>query len=217
MKSQVEVNLPNEALVRQACLLFKEENGLVEAALGELFKHYPENTDASHVLLKASAVNALYYTNVYAIQTVALHIAHLGAEVDAAFASGLPSIVDLISRVEVQGKTHQFFSFASKYASWHKPNEYPIYDTRVCRYLSHVKAETNLFGFLNRCDWGYARFKEEMVAFREQFQLSRFTFKQLDAFLYMEGSKLFEAPAAQDAKLNPSADPAALSESPAAG
>jgi hypothetical protein len=218
MKPKFTLNLPNSVLVREACLLFNEQNRLLESALRELFERYPKNTQPSHVLLKVAAVNALYHTNIYAVETVALHIAEHGAAIDAAFAAGEPEIVDLISRVEVKkGKTRQFFSFASKYASWHRPGEYPIYDSRVYGYLSHVKRETNLFGFLTGTDWNYARFKGEMSQFREHFQLNDCTYKELDAFLYMEGAKLFETPADGERQdLNPSADLSIPSKSPAA-
>lgn len=48
-----------------------------------------------------------------------------------------PEVVDLIARVTVASSEKQltFYSFASKYCSWHKPNQYPIWDFRVNRYL----------------------------------------------------------------------------------
>jgi hypothetical protein len=62
---------------------------------------------------------------------VALHIHRNAQYVDSALAAGSPEIFDKIARVTIRGKEHNFFSFATKYCSWHYPEVYPIWDSRV--------------------------------------------------------------------------------------
>ena len=133
---------PTADTVRTACERFDRENELIEQTLSELFQQYPRNDDLRHVLLKVVAVNALYHTCIYALDTVARHIYAHGAEIDAALAAGSHEIVDKIAKVRVQGKVHNFFSFATKYCSWHQPEKYPIYDSRVDSYLWNLQQQS---------------------------------------------------------------------------
>ena len=78
---------PTADTVKAACERFDRENELIEQTLSELFQQYPRNDDLRHVLLKVVAVNALYHTCIYALDTVARHIYAHGAEIDAALAA----------------------------------------------------------------------------------------------------------------------------------
>src|ERR1035441_4466598 len=110
---------------------------LGEDALGQLWAQFPRNTETPHVLLKVLALNNLYRTRVRDIdvETLARHIAGLG--IDPLLAEGSASAVDLISHCD---KLRDCVSFATKYCSWHNPDAYPIYDSRV-----------------NECLWSYKK------------------------------------------------------------
>lgn len=187
---------PTAELVRTACEDFERENSVTEKALADLFGAYPTNEDASHVLLKVAALNSLYATRILAVLKMAQHIAGLGAELDAALAAGSPDAVEQIARIGIGEKDFTFYSFATKYCNWHKPELYPIYDSRVDKYLWLLKkqGEFNAGIFVHRQDLGdYPRFCEIMIALRDQFGLGSFTFKQIDAFLWSQGEAIWAA------------------------
>jgi len=182
------LQMPSPDSVKAACERFDRENHAAEEALHELFSQYPHNTDLRHVLLKVVAVNSLHHTCIYALDVVARHIHSHGKEIDAAFATGSPEIVDKIARVTVQGKVHNFFAFATKYCSWHQPEKYPVYDSRVDAYLWTLQNQ-NTFApaFIHPHLWDYPKFHSIVVAFRDFHGLDSFTFKEIDKFLYLQG------------------------------
>ncbi|HUB82158.1 MAG TPA: hypothetical protein VMB03_25350 [Bryobacteraceae bacterium] len=111
------LTLPTSELVKTACDEFDRENAEVEGALTELFRQYPENTDARHVLLKVAALNALYSTQIRVytktipnVLDVARHISRNGAYIDSALAAGALEVVDFIARMTVPGKKNHINS-----------------------------------------------------------------------------------------------------------
>ena len=187
---------PTVELVREACEQFHRENGVTEKALADLFGAYPSNEDASHVLLKVAALNSLYATRILAVLKLAEHIVGLGAKLDAALVAGSPNAVEQIARIGIGEKDFTFYSFASKYCNWHRPELYPIYDSRVDKYLWLLKkqGEFSCEKFTSRTDLGsYSIFRDVMIALRDQFGLGSFSFKQIDAFLWSQGEAIWAA------------------------
>lgn len=121
-----------------------------EAALTWLFKTYPHNTDLNQVLIKVTALNALYSTYIFHITETARHVIEL-KDFDRRVREGDLSLVrdlaifkvilktdnsktdeeDESSREKQSTREKHIFSFASKYCSWHNPEAYPIYDSKV--------------------------------------------------------------------------------------
>jgi hypothetical protein len=188
---------PTADHILAACEEFDKQNAVVEQALTELFCQYPRNDNNFHVLLKVAALNALYATNILALQDVAHHIYERGKDIDSALALGSSEIVDTIAVVTIRatGEVRRNYAFASKYCSWHKQGLYPIWDSRVREYLTWLR-RTAKGGFLvkNPGNWGYYReFVEMMNNLREVYNLGALSFKQIDKFLYTEGQKLISA------------------------
>jgi hypothetical protein len=182
------LEIPSVESVKAACERFDHENESTELALTELFRQYPGNTDLRHVLLKVVAVNALYHTCIYALDAIARHIQAHGEEIDQALKSGSPQIVDKIAKVNVRGKVHNFFAFATKYCSWHQPEKFPIYDSRVDAYLWNLQLHKPFApGFIHPHLWDYPKFQSIVIAFRDAYGLGSFTFKEIDKFLYLQG------------------------------
>jgi hypothetical protein len=191
---------PTEALVKAACEEFDREDWDIEKALTDLFSQYPDNRNRPHVLLKVVALNALYSTQIrlYSyeipdVMDVTGHIHRNGQEIDQALADGRPEAVDTIASISVSGKKdRRYFSFATKYCSWHRPEFYPIYDSRVDRYISCLKTEPPFAEFFNTGEehWRYAEFRGLISTFRDHYALGSFTFKEIDKFLYLYGGKL---------------------------
>jgi hypothetical protein len=96
------------------------------ALLDELRSAYPSNRDLKAVLLKASVLNQLYATNVFAIYDMARHICEV---ISTCPALSDRSLVQRIAEVEFGGKARRFVSFASKYAHFFiDPSVFPIVD-----------------------------------------------------------------------------------------
>jgi hypothetical protein len=181
---------PTPESVKAACQRFDRENELIEQTLGELFQQYPRNDDLRHVFLKVVAINSLYHTCIYALDTVARHIHSHAQEIDAGLDAGSHQIVDTIAQVRVEGKRHNFFSFATKYCSWHQPEKYPIYDSRIDRYLWTLQQQNSFAtAFTHPHLWDYPKYHRIVVTFRDSHGLGEFTFKEIDKFLYLQSER----------------------------
>ena len=145
------------------------------------------------------ALNYLYSTQIFVYSTtlpdvedVARHIHRNAQSIDSALAAGSPEVVDTIAKVAVpEKKDRNYYSFATKYCSWQRPERYPIWDSHVDRYLWSLQKQTGFAKFFNaNADlWACPRFREVMTAFRDRYGLGSFTFKEIDKFLWLYGGK----------------------------
>jgi hypothetical protein len=126
-------------------------------------------------------LNSLYTTKILAFWEMAHHIHTL--KIDATLAQSDPELVCYIARLTAKGKTRRNYSFATKYCSWHRPDEYPIYDSRVERVLVQYRDQFRFARFSEVDLRDYPKFKAIVAAFRDHFSLQGLTFKQLDKFL----------------------------------
>ena len=194
--------LPNANSLAKACKQFEadSETKITEHALADLFTKYPNNTNEAHVLLKVVALNDLYAARIPLrapdrpnVFDVAECIPKL--KLDQAFKDGSLEIVNQISTTQFPGKREvNRFAFATKYASWHRRDAYPIWDRNVQNYFTCLRrlhrADWDKFsdGFiLSSNDWGYPEFHGLMVRFRDYYGLKAVSFKDLDKFLWLRG------------------------------
>jgi len=167
---------------------FDQENGPVEWVLRQLFEKFPENTDFGEVVVKTKVLNVLYGLQILAVNVVAEHITDLG--IDPNLKAGKAEIVDRIAEVRLRGgKIYHFFSFASKYCSRHNPTEYPLYDKNVEACLWYYRKQDS-FDKFPRYGYDYPEFKRRVDAFRHFYDLTSFTYKQLDKLLWSLGDTL---------------------------
>ena len=167
-----------------------ENYRLQEASLFLLFQQmWPENTKFEHVLLKVTALNAFYSTNIYDTFSVAKHI--LAIDVDARLDADDCSLVNDIANVTIKGKTKNFYSFASKFCSHHKPTSYPIFDSFVEKLMLYYKREDSFYDF-NAADLkDYKRFVEVIRRFQSFYKLEKHSLREIDMFLWMAGKEWF--------------------------
>jgi hypothetical protein len=140
------------------------------------------------VLIKVVLLNSLYNTHVFAVMPMARHIRDLGIDED--LAAGSPELVDRIAKLTMLGKTRRHYSFATKYCSWHRPDEYPIYDSLVAKLLWAYRREHRFAQFSRRHLQEYPKHKEVVAAFRRHFGLAQVSFRQLDKFLWITSGDL---------------------------
>lgn len=165
-----------------------------EKAINLLFHELcPEHDNVEEVLLKVSVLNDFYGTQIYDKYSVASGIANLNM-VSERIKLGDQSLVAEIAlaTIDTTKKARNNYSFATKYCSFHNPGNYPIYDSFVDNMLwSYMK----LFHYteFKRCQLkDYEEFYKVISRFREHFGLEKFTFKEIDIFLWFKGKEAAE-------------------------
>lgn len=148
-------------------------------AIRNLIRTFPANTNLSEVLPKVVTINQLYSTRIQNPIPMAWHIYALEG-LDDEIADGLTSCVERIGRIIMKDKSIYFYSFASKYCSWHNLNAYPIYDIFVELSLNHFDVKQGNLRI-------YENLKASVDNFREKYRLTRFTYKEIDKFLWLYG------------------------------
>jgi len=163
---------------------------LQEKSLKLLFHELcPDNTNIENILLKVSALNDFYSTHIIDTYTVSKHI--LKCSIDQDLNNGRESIVNKIALVKIKWKTINFYSFASKYCSHHKPDLYPIYDANVDKMLMHFKKKNQFESFKREDLKNYERFIEIIHKFKEHYNLGKFSIRQIDKYLWLAGKEYF--------------------------
>ena len=161
-------------------------------ALAKLFSAYPKNTCSWQVLLKVTALNALYKTRIMNVYPVVETILSVGRKLDSLISRGDPAAVDLMKMVkfEKREKTINFFSFASKYCHFHQPDRYPIYDQYVDAALKNLRREKKLAFESDALNHeAYAPFKLVIDAFIGM-HATGCSYDAVDKFLWRKGKGL---------------------------
>lgn len=161
-----------------------------ESALWKLFNAtYPHNKDIDDILIKVSTLNDFYSTNIFSVFPVAEHI--LALDIDERLDDADPTLVQDIASVTVSNKARNFYSFASKYCSHHRPDDYPIYDSYVDTVLRYFR-KTDRFAKFNNADLKhYPTFKSILLDFRAHYGLTKYGLKNLDRYLWQLGKRYF--------------------------
>lgn len=193
MKNNLDIIKPSNEEIKYYLTQWDslENYTLQESSLKKLFtKTYPLNNDLDDVLIKVCSLNDFYSTNIFSPFTVAKHIVKLN--IDDNLAKDDLIIVNKIAMVEMSGgKIKNFYSFATKYCSHHKPSIYPIYDSYVDQMLIYFKNQNN-FDIFSRKDLKiYTRYKRILENFRKYYNLEIFNLKQIDKYLWQAGKKYF--------------------------
>ena len=161
-----------------------------ESALDKLFMELcPKNDNIEDILIKCSALNDFYSTNIFDIHTVAQHI--LSLKIDGRLEKGDMSLVDEIAHIEVNRKDHFFYSFATKYCSHHQPEKYAIYDSYVEQVLISMNKREHFSDFKREDLKDYSKYMSVIRAFQQCFGLMQYNIKQLDQYLWQLGKWYF--------------------------
>lgn len=193
MREYIEIIRPSQKEVEYYLKLWDslENYTLQESSLRKLFsKTYPLNNNLDDVLIKVCSLNDFYSTNIFSPFTVAKHIVAL--KIDNGLIKDDLEIVNKIADVKMNGgKNINFYSFATKYCSHHKPIVYPIYDSYVEKMLLYCKRKDSFCDFLKEDLKSYPRYREILLNFRKFYDLNDFDLKQIDKYLWQVGKKYF--------------------------
>lgn len=189
----MKIKKPNKKEVK--CYLQKwgtlESYVLQESSLEKLFfRTYPKNTKMDDVLIKVCSLNDFYSTNIFSPFSVAKHIVEL--DIDEYLKREDLSIVNKIAKVKMNGgNIKNFYSFATKYCSHHKPKIYPIYDYYVEKMLIYFKKMDKFTDFSKDDLKDYKKFRDTLNKFRQFYNLENFDLKQIDIYLWLAGKDYF--------------------------
>lgn len=192
-KKRTDITNPSESEVVKYLELWDdlENYKFQEEALDKLFfVTYPSNNLMEDVLVKVSTLNDFYSTNIFAAYKVAKHI--LSLDIDERLNNGDITLVDDIAKVEINnGNIKNFYSFATKYCSHHKPLDFPIYDSFVDIVLKYFRDADKFYEFKNDDLKDYVRFKEILIKFQRYYGLEQFNLKEIDKYLWLLGKEKF--------------------------
>lgn len=167
-----------------------EDYSLQECALNKLFfELVPSNTNISDILLKSATLNDFYSTNIFSIFPVAKHI--LSLNIDDRLKKGDETLVDDMKNVVINNKSMKLYSFATKYCSHHNPEAFPIYDSFVDKVLRYFRDVDGFSKFKNEDLKNYEKFKSILNDFKIFYSLQKYSFKELDRFLWQFGKEYF--------------------------
>ena len=159
-----------------------------ERTLVELFEEQmPKNVDIHDILVKCATLNSLANTNIIDVYYVAKHIYDL--KIDERLKNGDYDLVDDISKVKIKGKEHHFYSFASKYCSYHQPDLYSIYDRYVNIVLSELQSTDPFSNFRSGELRQYKCYMKALEDFRKRYGLIEYSKKDLDKYLWLFGKE----------------------------
>ena len=163
---------------------------LQENALDKLFfTTYPKNDDIDDILIKVSALNDFYSTNIFSVFPVAKHI--LSLSIDEAIKNADESIVNKIALVNMNGKVINFYSFATKYCSHHFPNDYPIYDTYVEKVLVTLNKRDRFSNFRKVDLKDFSIFKSVVIDFKSFYNLNDYSLKDINRYIWQLGKEYY--------------------------
>lgn len=157
-----------------------------DKAVEIVFRTWPANENLPEVLIKVVTLNRLYSTNVFNVHSVAGHIVDLA--IDDALQSADADLVNRIARVRLKdNRSINYYSFATKYCAWHKPDDYQIYDSRVEKAIQHYMKHYQFSKYSGNVLRDYSRFVQVVEQFTAHFELFDISRRQLDKFLWLEG------------------------------
>lgn len=166
----------------------------VEDALLRLFKPRPNDKtylDHLDLLIKCSALNDFYSTNIYSVYRVVKHYGKFNLIKN--IAEGKPSLVEDLRNVPINenGGTRDFYSFATKFCAHHNPEVYPIYDSYVDKMLRELRNRDKKLKFRNDDLKDYAKFRNILCEFRKVYGIEDLSFRKVDIMLWLGGKEFF--------------------------
>jgi hypothetical protein len=160
-----------------------------EKSLKKLFTMtYPKNNEMDDVLIKVCSLNDFYSTNIFSPFAISRHIVRL--DIDNRLKSNDESLVNEIAKLKIKDKSFNFYSFASKYCSHHKPEFFPIYDYYVEKMLIHLKKQDSFSSFKKKDLKEYSKYIEILKKFISFYELEC-SLKELDKYLWQAGKIYF--------------------------
>jgi hypothetical protein len=182
---QLEKPIPKEAIAAAGRLRKQIPRWQTsDKTLESLAERFPEFDEPS-TLLKTAAINALYSTNLYAIERMAAHIVGIIERAKGDIKN--PEIVERIANLpetDTQKRHRKHYSFASKFAHFFiDPEAFPVKDSYAVAMLEHHLGKEQL---IVDGDRQYLVYAENYKRLKQAlgFEVSN---KELDRYLWIAG------------------------------
>lgn len=192
-RPKMKIIKPSDAIINEYLKKWDSLDNYVlqESSLKKLFSQtYPLNVEMDDVLIKVCSLNDFYTTNIFSPFIVAKHIVSL--KIDDRLKNNDLELVNDIAKIKVNGKKERnFYSFATKYCSHHKPKVYPIYDSFVEKLLIHFKREDKFYKFKKSDLKNYPEYRNVLIEFQKFYGLVNYNLKDIDKYLWQAGKKHF--------------------------
>lgn len=166
-----------------------------ETALKKLIEKFPNHDNLDEIYLKVDAINSLYSTNIYDTYKIAYHIKVRINDIDSRLKEGDFKLIEEIGKNHgihnKDGKERFFYSFATKYCSFHNQKNYAIYDNLIQDLLladynkGKVKTEKKNYESLRK----YESFMEMVHDFIHRHRLIEVSIKDIDTYLWILGKE----------------------------
>ena len=193
MPKDLKIPRPSKEEVEKYLKLWDSDDGLYlpENSLNRLFlKTYLQNNNIDEVLTKVSSLIKLYNLVIFDPVVVAKHIVNLN--IDQALLVGDLSVIKEIADVKMKSKRRiKFYSFATKYCSFHNPTVYPIYDSNVDKMLWYFRRKDKFSNFRREDMKLYVSYKSILSNFQKHYNLESLNLRQIDKYLFQAGKKYF--------------------------
>lgn len=184
---------PSESELKKYLVRWDNLNDYVahEEALAMIFRDnstFRQNTDLRCIIIKCSALNDFYATNIFRIAPVARKILEI-TDFDERLTNGDDTLVEEIALVD--GRRN--YSFATKYCSHHQPLLYPIFDRYVCDVLADLcRRNPDAFRFKHKnALTSYPTFRGAIDDFRRAYGLDKYSYKEIDRYLWQLGKDFY--------------------------
>ena len=119
-------------------------------ALSTLFQNFYQNNNLQNVLVKVSCLNDFYSTNIRDTYSVAKVIYKLNIDTRLQNAD-LSLVDDIAAETKKNCKSgRREYSFATKYCSFHRPEVYPIFDSKNEKILRYYRKDISINPFTLR-------------------------------------------------------------------
>lgn len=182
-----------------------------EEALSFLFREedspFVKNDNLKSIIIKASALNDFYSTNIYRIYDIANKIVSI-EDFDSRLQEGELDLVDDFrkicykyykqvekdNRIDVKKevKCIDHYSFATKYCSHHQPEKFPIFDSYVEKVLLGLRSMyPDIFNFKNNDLRTYKKYAQILDTLKNHFGLMSLSYKSLDRYLWQLGKRYY--------------------------
>ncbi|EKD44523.1 MAG: 30S ribosomal protein S17 [uncultured bacterium (gcode 4)] len=134
-----------------------------------------------NILIKLCIINQLYSTNIHYPVNLANHIFKYGTELDSLIKAWDVKAIDIFRDCEIttswwKGKTMNFYSFATKYCSFHNPEKYPKFDSLIENHLKLKNNKTNLRD--------YKIYKQVLEDYKKSIWCDDLSFDEFDKWLW---------------------------------
>lgn len=160
---------------------------LYEDAVTSVFRQFPKNNCTKEILIKVCILNRLYSTSIYDVNGVANNITK--ANISNLITTGDESVIQKVASCGPNGM--YIYSFATKYCSFHAPQEYIMFDNRVYKTLMYYKKKCAFSKFSATDLHDYSKYKVVIRDFQKAFGLD-LHLRDLDKFMWKHGGDLLQ-------------------------